>query len=368
MATITKSIGTSSRDYSTMTSWEADLDNAAVYASGDDAVGECYNDSVFDEAIAVDGGGTVGLNSVTLTGAPDERHDGTAGTGARIVRQTAVTESIVSVRGGTSRRAQVCWLEIDGNQLTPRNPYGITLGVPLAACCRLVVHGIHSNGAGSLVVGIFGSHNTTTTGDFISNSIVYDIDGKGTANGDDAFGVRFSTSRTRRLYNVTVHNVRTYSNSDPACGIDFPDSSLVTIKNCVVTDITNQGTNAKICFSNSTPIAAVVDYCASSDATAPGTGSVRNIVSSAQYVSTTVGSEDLHLKKGSDCIQAGANLTGEFSYVELDIDGQTRPSEGAWDIGADHSFLEAVLRGIAVYGANLWRLGQPRTRGLFRRG
>ena len=38
MATVTKSIGTSSRDYSTITAWEADLDNTGIYSAGDDAI------------------------------------------------------------------------------------------------------------------------------------------------------------------------------------------------------------------------------------------------------------------------------------------------------------------------------------------
>ena len=47
MATVTKTIGTGSRDYSTITAWEADLDTGSIYSSGDDAVGEVYNDSSF---------------------------------------------------------------------------------------------------------------------------------------------------------------------------------------------------------------------------------------------------------------------------------------------------------------------------------
>ena len=44
MATITKSIGTTARDYSTITLWEAALGGAAGGA-GNDAIGECYDDS-----------------------------------------------------------------------------------------------------------------------------------------------------------------------------------------------------------------------------------------------------------------------------------------------------------------------------------
>ena len=43
MATVTKSIGTASRDYSTITAWEASLSDTNIYSAGDDAIGECYN-------------------------------------------------------------------------------------------------------------------------------------------------------------------------------------------------------------------------------------------------------------------------------------------------------------------------------------
>ena len=41
MATVAKSIGTTGRDYSTITAWEADLSNGSVYSSGDTAQGVC---------------------------------------------------------------------------------------------------------------------------------------------------------------------------------------------------------------------------------------------------------------------------------------------------------------------------------------
>ncbi len=97
MATVTKSIGTSSRDYSTITLWEADLDDTLIYSSGDDAVGECYNDSAFDETVEINGGLTVGLNTFTLTAATGEQHDGTEGTGVRIVNGATSSGTTLSV-------------------------------------------------------------------------------------------------------------------------------------------------------------------------------------------------------------------------------------------------------------------------------
>ena len=74
MATVTKSIGTSSRDYSTIALWEADLDESSIYSSGDTAVGECYNDTTFSisGSTDIDGGSTIGLDNRILTAAAGE--------------------------------------------------------------------------------------------------------------------------------------------------------------------------------------------------------------------------------------------------------------------------------------------------------
>ena len=84
---VTKTLGTNSRDYSTISLWEADLDNASVYMEGDEAVGECYNDSTFSP-FNINGGVTIGLKSITLKAAAGESHDGTAGTGVKVQTTT----------------------------------------------------------------------------------------------------------------------------------------------------------------------------------------------------------------------------------------------------------------------------------------
>ena len=94
MATVTKTIGATGRDYSTIVLWEADLDDASEYNADDDAVGECYDDSDFDMNgdFTLDGGdlddGSGDLATVRLTVAEGHRHDGTAGTGVRVYTST----------------------------------------------------------------------------------------------------------------------------------------------------------------------------------------------------------------------------------------------------------------------------------------
>ncbi|MEM7605324.1 MAG: hypothetical protein AAF411_08200 [Myxococcota bacterium] len=53
----------------------------------------------------------------------------------------------------------------------------------------------------------------------------------------------------------------------------------------------------------------------------------------AIFMRVTQGSEDLHLAEGSPAIGAGTNLLGEVEGV--DIDGESRPAAGVWDVGAD---------------------------------
>jgi len=81
---------------------------------------------------------------------------------------------------------------------------------------------------------------------------------------------------------------------------------------------------------------------ASSDST--GNTGLQNLSSADQFVNITEGSEDLHLKSGSDLIDAGTDLS---SYFTDDIDGQSRTD--AWDIGADERSESTFLVGDLNY-------------------
>ena len=71
-------------DYTTIASWASELDDSGVgYSDGDDAVGECYDDSDFAEQVTIDGGedidemGSDALNAIKLTVASGHKHNGT---------------------------------------------------------------------------------------------------------------------------------------------------------------------------------------------------------------------------------------------------------------------------------------------------
>ena len=336
--TITKSIGTSSRDYSTITSWEADLDNAAVYASGDTALGECYNDSVFDESVNINGGGTVGLAAVTLSVAAGQRHDGTAGSGARIVR-TASTSSILTLTGTSTRIVTLEWLEVtstasgSGFNLTPIILSGTDTKNVVQRC---IIHNVY-RGTGSANVPSAISV-TNVGGCSLLDNFIYNISASVsvTASGLVITGIGSQTPDSVDIHNNTLHDFSLDHASSTAdiTAYSTPDVTNRRIQNNIATGGANAGSGAAICFA--TWATATDDHNASSDATAAGTGSLTNIVAADQFVSVTGGSEDLHLKSGADCIDAGTDLVTTPAGVNIDIDGRDRDAEAdTWDIGAD---------------------------------
>jgi hypothetical protein len=88
----------------------------------------------------------------------------------------------------------------------------------------------------------------------------------------------------------------------------------------------NNGT-ADFYKSATTTSWGTTDNNISSDGTSPDDAT--SYTYADQFVSTTSGSEDFHLKSGADAIGVGTDLSGTFT---TDIDGDTRSS---WDVGAD---------------------------------
>jgi hypothetical protein len=123
------------------------------------------------------------------------------------------------------------------------------------------------------------------------------------------------------LQNCTFGNGAAY-------GID-PTYGTPTLTNCYVGNYGNGpyafGATCTTCAHNSS---------------ASQTGSTANIsYSTSNFVSTTAGSEDLHLVSGASSTlkTGGTSLSGSFT---TDIDGETR--SGSWSIGAD-SIVSAVI-------------------------
>ena len=287
--------------------------------------GECYDDSAFDESVIIN---DATPTSVTLSVASGQRHDGTAGTGARIVDSTTTRQLLFSAI------ATCQWLEINGqNNLSGGSPSARVLAdhsssTPVVLA-RMIVHDcLALNGI-----------NVDSAALNILNCIVYDIDNAGSGVADTV-GVNLSGvagGSNVRVHNVTIHSItRDVSSTARGVGLFCTDDSGDFIQNVLVTDTTGSAGGTHADFDPASPSTGTFDHNASSDTTASGTGSLTSITTADQYVSTVNGSEDLHLKTGSVCIDAGVDLGTTPSGVEIDIDGRDRDAEGdTWDIGAD---------------------------------
>lgn len=321
--TITKTIGTASRDYSTITAWETGEQGDLVTLQ-EIHKGEMYNDSIFDEQVTIDGSTTNSSYYMWLTVAAGERHNGTAGSGARIVASSSYTPFTVYDDGVFE------WIEIDMNSNSAftffyaKGGYGQWFDIK-----NVIAHG--SSGAFSTLKGLISTGGGRTHK--IINNVVYDL--TQTAGGSQqAYGIYLSDVNNATVLNNTVYNIKNNNGSGSGYGIRIGDYSGHTYQNNIAMDTggTSSGTIAD--FSLSSCANATCSYNLSSDATAPGTGSLTNKLASNQFVSLVSGSEDLHLKTGADAIDAGTDLSATFTD---DIDGDTR--SGTWDIGADETII-----------------------------
>lgn len=327
MPTVTKTIGTSSRDYSTLSSWEAAL-NGAAGGSGNDAVGECYDDSAFSEQLIIFDNTPA---SITLRAATGQGHDGTAGTGVRNV-SNANSETIY-IHGDQTVAIVIEDFEQDSNSRENIDSSTGAIhvhGNKSVRLQRLLVHGA----TGSAILGVYfrlGSTNGADT-EVLQNSFIYDctqIYATSSTTGVSLGGV----SGPCNVYNCAIHDIRHNGTTQDCYGITQADATGEKVQNVICTGTSSGGSGTVLDFFDSSPANATWDHNASSDTSASGTGSIDSVVAADEYVSTTGGSEDFHLQETAQCVDAGTNLGSSPTAVNIDIDGETRASD--WDIGAD---------------------------------
>ena len=358
MATVTKTIGSDGRDYSTFTAWDAALDDADLYDADDDAIGECYDDSDFDMQgdFTLNGGdlddGSGDLATVTLTVAAGERHDGTAGTGVRVYTSTTTKwrwipvclHAIASADGPFDLIIE--WIDFDGSDEG--------LGSEMITC--------NSQTAGSHATTCIRNcllHNhekrwvsATTYDCAFLNNIFYACGGVGGGQiiGTYKRGYRHSAY----TYNCTFHSVIGTSSSASAkieayrqiydygetrvknnlsTGHDLPNSSSTQVYGYFTT---TQPYNTSRFSHNAGDDSSVIDIML--DGTVGGSLCFSGVIPADIYVSTTEGSEDLKLKEntgaGPNVIGSGTDL-GNDKNVNYDITGYDRDDATTWDISAD---------------------------------
>lgn len=328
MPTIVKSIGTNGRDYSTLALWEADIDNAAVYAAGDTAKGEGYNDSVFTGVCVIDGGSTIGLAAIKITVASGQRHTGVAGTGCRF---SSTTNSNVFRCDNNTVPIEVSWWECNTGGGTGGGTIvdGSGATAPSMTLHHLILHNAATTTA-TRCIQISGNSNAC----IVHNCILYRI--SSTSTGNNVIRVLDSTSQLNaQIYSNTLYNATKDNGTGDCRGIITGNNANVLVKNNIAIEC-NKGTTTGAKTDYSFGANPVRSHLISSDTSADGTGSITSVTAASLFVSTVSGSEDLHILVGSPAWKVGTDLGTSPTDINLDIDGFDRDAVNyPWDIGAD---------------------------------
>jgi len=299
--------------------WNGGL-NSAPYGDYDSAIGVIYNDAVFDEKLSLDGGGGTQLSSVKITVAEGERHDGTPGTGARIV-STSSGPVIDIARTGFAYKIE--WLEITQSGFDPSTTqnYGIKFGQdddPVIS--NVLIYGlVGSTNSGRTAIGI-GKGGSRALPQ-ITNCMVF---GNGGGTSDASGGIGINMSAHNNAVGILCCTVHDHADVGAYGGLGIVATNL-DVRNCISTDNDNGD------FSGTYD---TEDYNLSSDDTAVGTDN-DDKASGDQFVSNS-SSYNLHLKSGAYAIDRGTDLGTNPTGVNFDIDNRDRDAEDdTWDIGAD---------------------------------
>lgn len=270
--------------YTTLSLWEAG-EQRDLTASDEVAVAVCYNDwpTGLSNTVSISGWTTDATRKIVLTVAEGHRHTGVPKTGF-YMRTSANFAHVISC----SANSEIEWFDVENTASA-----GFAFTFPRV----------------------------------IKNSLA-------------KAGPEREAFRQSQSYSV-FHNCLAYGGS---VGFQCNAFTSPTLLNCVATGCTkgfvSEGGGTAFVFKNCVGYGNTTDWSgtasasstnnASSNGTPPGSNPITGITSAAFVDAAGL---DFHLAAGSPLIGAGANL---YSDLQIDIDGDARPSTGAWDIGFDH--------------------------------
>ena len=338
------------RAFSTITLFEAMVDDASpsYWGSTDDVVGELHADSNFTDN-TVNFNQKQSLSSVTLSVYEDDRHDGTAESGA-LWKPTSGSGHNVGILVMNVDNMTAEWLDISADSLDSTNTNKfIVLG---GNCNNNIIRNnlLHDKGGNPGNTGPQGIYNSgagaSSDSIYILNNIIYNLV---ETNNDSAAAMLLNVwAGNAYVYNNTIYNIQGAGGSKHGIGIRFGNvtSSNTRIKNNLVSKTEGPSKNAPYWknVSGSTVDSAnnLSDDTADSANDAEDMGQNLNdssaligkTLAQIDFVSTSAGSEDLHIQDSSVCSEAGVDL-GTTNEVNIDINAFDRDAGGVtWDIGA----------------------------------
>ena len=298
----------------------------------------CYNDAPMNNQVSISGYTTSAVNFIKVYTpvfahqvGVSQRHTGKARTGFRLQPTSAVDSDSIRVFDSFVR---VEGIEIDGSLSTA------------------------PNGAGGVSLETAG---VTPVEHYVSHNIIYE-----TRN----FTGIYARSMSARVWDNVCHRCNNTNATLGAVAMDQAGGTGYFYNNTVY-DHAGHGFDAKagtmIATNNVSmkPGGGFFDFLTgagtltqsrnvSSDATAAGAGSQINMTTYASYFqSTTVGSEDLHLKRSSFQLwgSSGTNLSADPNLAvtnDIDLGARVRP-----DIGADEFTAIPMYRSVGITATQL---------------
>lgn len=303
MGVVTKTIGTSSRNYSTMQAWEDALP-ANLVTDGNSQVGECYNDSQFTGVVNFSGSVVDATNNVTLTAASGQSfQDNVNVRTARLAYNTSNGVHINLTSTGLTlftrgydhiviKRLQVKYTT-NYERIIDEN--GINRTNCIIQDCIFAVRGY----LGKMTSGKM--RNVLAYSTFTQFSLTTDYAG----------------TNTTFLENCTFV---TPSNITPLGSIIGANSGAPSARNCALFGCLTVQNFKNLFTGNNNACEQNINF---------GTSNQSSVTYANQFEQSSTASnlEDFRLKTGSNCIDTGATLT-----LATDISNTSR--SGSWDIGA----------------------------------
>ena len=352
------------RAFSTITLFEGMIDDSSptLFGTTDDVVGELHADSTFTDN-DVNFNSKQSLSSVTLSVYSEDRHNGTAESGALIKPTSRGTHSHgliqVQIDGMT-----IEWLDISlasvpnrsgsttsqnqGIRIVGNNIDDLIIRNNLIHDCSGDKGDAGNSGIAASTDGGLG--NTWS----IMNNIIYNFV---ETNSDSCSGIVCRKYKgTFYIYNNTIYKITGHGGSKDAIGIRVGYHSGMTylyIKNNIVAGLS--ASDDKYAYDIQS---AVSNKSVSNNLSDDTSDSSRNAQNMGRSYDTTTNpgalvgktlseidfneddvtaSVDLHIGTSSVCRQAGVDL-GTTNGVNIDIDGFDRDANGVtWDMGADQT-------------------------------